>query len=81
MSPPLILRHEANALMMVSRRDSIVERDPLTRFSYAWGPLCRWPGATVEQVEKRVRDELALLRQVLRQNHGAVMLGQEQNAP
>lgn len=59
----------------------IKERDCLTRFSHAWGPLCRWPGATVEQVEKRVRDELALLRQVLRQNHGAVMLGQEQNAP
>lgn len=59
----------------------IKERDWLTRFSCARGPLCRWPGATVEQVEKRVRDDLALLRQVLRQNHGAVMLGQEQNAP
>ena len=44
-----------------SRLEYIKERDWLTRFSYAWGPLCRWPGATIEHVEKRVRDDLARL--------------------
>lgn len=42
---------------------AIKERDWLTRFSYARGPLCRWPGATVDQVEDRVRIELARLAQ------------------
>lgn len=33
---------------------AIKERDWLTRFSYARGPLCRWPGATVDQVTEAV---------------------------
>lgn len=37
---------------------AIKERDWLTRFSYARGPLCRWPGATVDQVKEAVEHAL-----------------------
>jgi hypothetical protein len=36
----------------------IKERDCLTRFSYAWGPLCRWPWLTPDEVKIAVEREL-----------------------
>lgn len=42
-----------------TRRTIIQERDFLTRFSYAHGLLCRWPGATIEQIRERVLEDLA----------------------
>lgn len=61
----MILRAEATALMFEDRRASILERDSLTRFTFAWGPLCRWPGATVDQVRERVeRDLLRMVHRV-----------------
>lgn len=46
-------------------RAAILEREPRTRFTYAWGPLCRWPGLTPQQVREEVAKELFLLRRVL----------------
>ncbi len=40
-------------------RAAIVAADPLTRFSYAWGPLARWPDWSVEQVKDQVLKDLA----------------------
>jgi len=43
---------------------AIKERDWLTRFSYARGPLCRWPDApTPENVRKRVLRDMARMVQ------------------
>lgn len=43
-----------------TREALIRSRDGMTRFSYAWGPLCRWPGLTPDQVRERVYAELAV---------------------
>lgn len=52
-----------------TREALIRSRDGMTRFSYAWGPLCRWPGASVEDVRERVITEIGVLREVLPQAH------------
>ena len=43
-------------------RAAILEREPRTRFTYAWGPLCRWPGLTPQQVRERVQIEVQTVR-------------------
>lgn len=43
------------------RRSAIRERDPLTRFSYAWGPLTRYPGCSIEEVRRVVQVDCAEL--------------------
>lgn len=49
---------EAGRLMMRDGRQQILARDSMTRFSYAWGPLCRWPELSVEQVKEQVLKDL-----------------------
>lgn len=52
---------EGKSRMLLTREREIRERDPLTRFSYAWGPLTRYPGCSVASVKRAVCDELAAL--------------------
>lgn len=52
------LRPNAIQWLWSDRAKDIKERDWLTRFSYARGPLCRWPGATVDQVKEAVKRAL-----------------------
>lgn len=48
----------------LTRRDVILSRAPMTRFSYAWGPLCRWPDVpTPEQVREMVQRDLRRMAQ------------------
>ncbi len=43
----------------LTRRDVILSRAPMTRFSYAWGPLCRWPDVPeLDEVRRIVQRDL-----------------------
>jgi hypothetical protein len=41
-----------------TQRDVIQSQRPMTRFSYAWGPLCRWPWLSPDEVRLAVEREL-----------------------
>lgn len=56
---------QANVLMCTDRMHEILSRDWMTRFTYSDGPLCRWPGATVDQVKRWVLDDLSVLHNAI----------------
>lgn len=60
------LKPSASERVHIQWRDVILSRAPMTRFSYAWGPLCRYPGVpTPEEVKAAVqRDLLRMVRRV-----------------
>ena len=53
------LKPSASERVHIQWRDVILSRAPMTRFSYAWGPLCRYPDVpTPEEVKEAVQRDL-----------------------